>query len=128
MLKYRNSYDVLLGATTRRKSRSCCFFKYFLDKYLRYRLENGASALTWIFDFSLDTVIFSPKLPVLPPTLILSFRNFSRSPGVMIVSSAGCWQSTVNFNICFLPFADAFFFKPLTTIAGKWVSDFGRAR
>ena len=35
-LKYLNSYPDLLVAMTRKKSRSCCFFKYLLDKYFKY--------------------------------------------------------------------------------------------
>merc|ERR1719229_189583 len=112
----RNSYDVLFGATTRRKSRNCCIFKYFLDKYFKYLLEKGASALTWIFAFSLETVTLSPRLPVLPSTLILLLKNFSRSFGSMMLSSEGCWQSTVNFSNCFLPLAATFFFRPLIGI------------
>merc|ERR1719171_2943789 len=116
MLKYRSSYEVLFGAMTCRKSRSCCFFKYFLVRYLRYRLEKGASALTRIFDFSRDTVTASPRFPVLPLTLMRSLKNFSRSETVRMVSSAGCWQSTVNFKSCFFPFTATFFFRPLIAI------------
>merc|ERR1719229_1567245 len=115
----RNSYDVLFGATTRRKSRNCCIFKYFLDKYFKYLFENGASALTWILALSLETVTLSPRLPVLPSTLILLLKNFSRSLGSIMLSSAGCWQSTVNFNCCFLPLAATFFFKPLIAILSR---------
>merc|ERR1719203_1410951 len=115
MLKYRNSYDVLFGATTRKKSRNCCAFKYFLDKYFKYRFENGASALTWIFALSRDTVTFSPRFPVFPSTLMRLFKNFSSSFVSMLLSD-GCWQSIVNFNICFLPLAATFFFKPLIAI------------
>merc|ERR1740129_2659920 len=116
MLKYRSSYDVLLGATTRKKSRSCCAFRYFLERYLRYRLENGDSAFTWIFCLSREMTTLSPKLPVLPSTLMRALRNFSKSLVSRMLSSAGCWQSIVNFKVCFLPFTTTFFFRPLTPI------------
>merc|ERR1719330_1166079 len=116
MLKYRSSYDVLFGATTRRKSRSCWALRYFLDRYLRYRFEKGASAFTWIFALSRVIVTFSPRFPVLPSTLIRLLKNFSKSLGSMILSSAGCWQSTVNFSIFFFSFEATFFFRPLIGI------------
>merc|ERR1740129_1485838 len=116
MLKYRSSYDVLLGATTRKKSRNCCAFRYFFDKYLRYRLEKGVSAFTWIFCLSREMATLSPKLPVLPSILMRALRNFSKSLVSRILSSAGCWQSIVNFKVCFLPFTTTFFFRPLTPI------------
>merc|ERR1719252_552728 len=119
MLKYRSSYEVLFGAITWRKSRSCCFFRYFFVRYFRYLLEKGASALTRIFDFSRDTATASPRFPVLPLTLIRSLKNFSRSETVRIVSSAGCWQSTVNLSIVFLPFTATFFFSPLIAMAAR---------
>merc|ERR1740129_2018312 len=105
---------VLLGATTRRKSRSCCIFRYFLERYLRYFLEKGASAFTWILDFSRLTVIFSPRFPVLPSTLMRFRRNFSRSLVSMMLSSDGCVQSMEYFRTCFLPLTATFFFRPLT--------------
>merc|ERR1719382_1359696 len=111
---------------TRRKSRNCCIFKYFLDKYFKYLFEKGASAQTWILDLSLETVTFSPKLPVLPTTLILLLKNFSKSFGSMMLSSEGCWQSTVNFIICFLPLAATFFFRPLIGMLAKGGGDVGR--
>merc|ERR550514_193632 len=120
MLKYRNSYEVLFGATTWRKSRSCCFFKYFFVRYFKYRLENGASAVTWILDFSRATVTASPRFPVLPPTLMRSLKNFSRSATVKMLSSTGCWQSTVNLRFAFLVLVPAFFFNPLITMASSY--------
>merc|ERR1719479_655550 len=116
MLKYRSSYDVLLGATTRRKSRNCCALRYFFERYFRYRLENGASAFTWIFCLSREMTTLSPKFPVLPSTLMRALKNFSKSLVPSILSSAGCWQSIVNFKVCFLPFTTSFFFRPLTPI------------
>ena len=102
----------------RRKSRSCCDFRYFLPKYFRYRLEKGASTVTWTFDFSLLMLTLSPKFPVLPSTLMRPSRNFSKSLVSMMLSEAGCSQSMVYFATPFLPLsAPAFFFRPLVTIS-----------
>ena len=101
----------------RRKSRSCCDFRYFLPKYFRYRLEKGASTVTWTFDFSLLMLTLSPKFPVLPSTLMRPSRNFSKSLVSMMLSEDGCSQSMVYLNVLFLPLsAPAFVFKPLATI------------
>lgn len=67
----------LFVAITCNQSLSCCFFKYFFVKYFRYRFEKGSTAVTWIFVLSLVMVTWSPRLPALPLTLILSCRNFS---------------------------------------------------
>ena len=101
----------------RRKSRSCCDFRYFLPKYFRYRLEKGASTVTWTFDFSLLMLTLSPKFPVLPSTLMRPSRNFSKSLVSMMLSEDGCSQSMVYLSVLFLPLsAPAFVFKPLATI------------
>mmetsp|Transcript_14614 Transcript_14614/g.38749 ORF Transcript_14614/g.38749 Transcript_14614/m.38749 type:complete len:294 (+) Transcript_14614:226-1107(+) len=75
-----------------------------------------------IFDFSRATVTLSPRLPVLPSTLMRSFRNFSKSLHSMMLSSAGCWQSIVNFSVDFLPLTTPFFLRPLTAIVA-WAGE-----
>jgi hypothetical protein len=67
-------------------------------------LENGNSATTLIFDFSRDTTTLVPRTPALPPTLILSLRNFSNSAVLRTSSSTGALQSMVNLTVlAFLP-------------------------
>merc|ERR1719345_683132 len=77
------------------------------------RFENGASAVTLILDFSREMVNASPRFPVLPLTLIRSLKNFSKSATVKMLSSTGCWQSTVNLSMAFLVFCTPFLvFRP----------------
>merc|ERR1719195_940622 len=52
-----------------------------------------------------DSLFFLPKLLVLPPTLILSLRYFSKSWLFMMPSSTGWVQSMVNLR-------DSLFFLP----------------
>jgi len=59
------------------QSRNCCFFRYFLERYLRYLFERAVSDETRTLALSRETDTRLPRLPVLPPTLILSVRNFS---------------------------------------------------
>ena len=47
-------------------------------RYLRYLLEKGASAVTRSFVLSREMVTASPSMPVLPLTLMRSWRNFSK--------------------------------------------------
>merc|ERR1719323_2420139 len=94
---------------TCKKSRNCCFFKYFLVKYFKYLLENGSSALTEIFDFSRLILTLSPKFPVFPLTLILSLKNCSNLDGSMMLSRTGCSQSTTKVVTTFLALEAVFF-------------------
>eukprot|EP00972_Heterocapsa_arctica_P112651 16432968-Heterocapsa_arctica.AAC.2 len=46
-----------------------------------------------------------------------------------MLSSAGCWQSIVNFSVDFLPLTTPFFLRPLTAIvawAGEEWGGYGR--
>uniref|UniRef100_A0A7C8YS70 Uncharacterized protein n=1 Tax=Opuntia streptacantha TaxID=393608 RepID=A0A7C8YS70_OPUST len=106
MLKYLNSYTLrsLLEAMTRSQSLTLCFFKYFFVKYFKYLLEKLESEVTMILFLSRVMVTESPRLPALPPTLILSWRNFSREAISMILSSTGFEQSIVKVAPFFLPF------------------------
>jgi len=52
----------------------------------------------------------SPNTPVLPPTLIRSFKNFSKEEISKISSAAGSVQSMVNFCDAFFGPVDFFFF------------------
>merc|ERR1719265_1826391 len=104
MLKYRSSYVVLFGATTWRKSRRFCFFRYFFVRYFRYRLEKAMSVVTHTLLFSRVTLTASPRLPVLPLTLMRSWKYFSSCATSMMLSSTGWWQSTKNLLVTFFTF------------------------
>merc|ERR1719483_856510 len=93
----------LAEATTRSQSLRLFFLRYFLVKYLRYLLEKGTSEVRAIFVFCLSMVNSLPKLLVLPPTLIRSWRYFSKSAQFMIPSSTGWVQSMKSLIWFFLP-------------------------
>merc|ERR1719365_518227 len=95
-------------ATTRSQSLRLFFFKYFLVRYLRYLLEKGMSEVKAILVFCLSMLNSLPKLLVLPPILIRSWRYFSKSAQFMIPSSTGWVQSIKSLIWFFLPS----FFKP----------------
>merc|ERR1719161_373875 len=137
MLKYFSSYVSFFGAMTCKKSRRFCFFKYFFVRYFRYRLENLISDVTdtSTFCFSLLTLIASPKFPVLPFTLMRSWKYFSSCATSMMLSSQGCLHSTKNFDTVFfvkvlpLPFSLPFpVFLPAFPIAAFAISKKKRKR
>ena len=68
-----------------------------------YLLEKLLSELTVILFLSLVTVTESPSAPALPPTLILSRRNFSNEAMSMILSSTGFAQSITKVTPFFFP-------------------------
>lgn len=68
-----------------------------------YRLEKLLSEVTEILLFSRTTMTDSPRAPALPPTLILSWRNFSSEAMSMILSSTGLAQSITNVAPFFFP-------------------------
>merc|ERR1719187_750129 len=72
-------------------------------RYLRYLLEKGMSEVRAILVFCLSMVNSFPKLLVLPPTLILSWRYFSKSAQFMMPSSTGWVQSMNSLIWFFLP-------------------------
>merc|ERR1719356_779532 len=69
------------------------------------RLEKAVVEVTAILFFSLMRATSLPKLLVLPPTLILSLKYFSKSWLFMMPSSTGWVQSMVNLR-------DSLFFLP----------------
>jgi len=71
----------------------------------KYRLEKLLSEVTVILLFSRVTVTVSPRAPAFPPTLILSWRNFSREAISMILSSTGLAQSMTKDAPFFFPLA-----------------------
>merc|ERR1740131_677881 len=87
------SIESLELATTRSQSLRLFFFKYFLVRYLRYLLEKGMSEVKAILVFCLSMLNSLPKLLVLPPILIRSWRYFSKSAQFMMPSSTGWVQS-----------------------------------
>ena len=116
-LKNRNSYTPFEVDTTRSQSRSCCFLRNFFvllrswailhviqaqyntHRYFRYRPENSWCATTSILPSPCcDITIVSPRLPVLPSTLIRSCRNFSNAETSKILSLAG-WEALM-INYC----------------------------
>merc|ERR1719297_498428 len=96
-------------ATTRSQSLRLFFFKYFLVRYFRYLLEKGMSEVKAILVFCLSMANSLPKLLVLPPILMRSWRYFSKSAQFMIPSSTG-WVQSMNSLIWFF-FPN--FFTPL---------------
>lgn len=70
-------------------------------------MEKLLSEVTEILFFSRVTVTDSPRAPALPPTLIRSWRNFSREAMSMILSSTGFAQSMTNVAPFFLPLGPA---------------------
>merc|ERR1719247_448421 len=104
-------FRYFFGAMTCKKSRKFCFFRY-----LMYRFENFSSSedtATVTLFLSLVILISSPRLPVLPFTLIRSWKYFSSCATSMILSSHGCWQSTQYFDTVFFTSP---FFAPLTPL------------
>merc|ERR1719391_159843 len=98
-----SSLLILAEATTRSQSRRLFFFKYFLVKYFRYLLEKGTLEVRLILVFARSRVTSLPKLEVLPLTLILSWRYFSKSATFMMPSSTGWVQSMASLIWFFLP-------------------------
>ncbi|KVH94518.1 hypothetical protein Ccrd_003454 [Cynara cardunculus var. scolymus] len=70
---------------------------------VRYLFEKLLSEVTEILFFSRVIVTESPRLPALPPTLILSCRNFSSDAISMILSSTGFPQSMTKVAPFFFP-------------------------
>merc|ERR1719187_2134465 len=101
--KYLSSYASLAEATTRSQSRRLFFLRYFLVRYLRYLLEKGMSEVRTILVFTRSITSSLPKLLVLPPTLILSWRYFSKSAQFMMPSSTGWVQSMKSLIWFFFP-------------------------
>merc|ERR1719427_1429011 len=93
----------LAEATTRSQSLKLFFFRYFFVRYFRYLLEKGTSEVSAILVFCLSIVSSFPKLLVLPPTLIHSWRYFSKSAQFMMPSSTGWVQSMKSLIWFFLP-------------------------
>merc|ERR1719400_1406313 len=90
-------------ATTRSQSLRLFFFKYFLVRYFRYLLEKGMPEVKAILVFCLSMVKSLPKLLVFPPTLMRSWRYFSKSAQFMMPSSTGWVQSMKSLIWFFLP-------------------------
>merc|ERR1719513_75980 len=117
----------LADATTRSQSLKLFFLRYFFVRYFRYLLEKGTSEVRAILVFCLSMVSSLPKLLVLPPTLIRSWRYFSKSAQFMIPSSTGWVQSMKSLIWFFLPgffaafLAGAIFTGTVTQRAGSLV-------
>merc|ERR1712121_178750 len=88
------------------QSRRLFFFKYFLAKYFKYRLEKLMSDVRGILDLVFSKLTWLPKFWVLPFTLMRLRRNSSNAAMSMMPSSTGCVQSIVYLMISF------FFFLP----------------
>src|SRR5574337_575646 len=97
----------LFEAISRSQSCTFCFFRYFFVKYFKYLFEKLLSEVTVILLFSRVTETASPKAPALPPTLILSRRNFSKEAMSIILSSTGFEQSIVKVTPFFFPLGPA---------------------
>merc|ERR1719187_103733 len=98
--KYLSSRASLADATTLSQSLRLFFLRYFLVRYLRYLLEKGMSEVRQILVLTRSITNSLPKLLVLPPTLILSCRYFSKSAQFMMPSSTG-WVQSMNSLIWF---------------------------
>jgi hypothetical protein len=85
------------------------------DRYLRYRPENSWLAMTSIFPSPCWLMVMvSPRLPVRPPTLMRSWRNFSYCDRSKILSLTGWDALMINFFVTFwplLPFLELVFYK-----------------
>merc|ERR1719323_92408 len=93
----------LADATTLSQSLRLFFLRYFLVRYFRYLLEKGISEVRQILVLTRSITNSLPKLLVLPPTLILSWRYFSKSAQFMMPSSTGWVQSMNSLIWFFLP-------------------------
>lgn len=87
--------------------------RYFFERYFKYLLENGSSALTKSLEFSREIATFLPRFPALPLTLILSCKNFSKAAGSMTLSPTGWERSMVNLATFFAAVL-CVFYNPIT--------------
>jgi len=102
-LKNLNSYTPFEVEITLSQSLKLCFLRNFFVRYFKYRPLNFAPlATTTIFPSSRVIERSSPRLPVRPSTLILSWRNFSNADGSKILSFVGADASRTYFWDCFL--------------------------
>lgn len=92
-------------AITYKNSLKLCFFKYFFVKYFKYLFEKGMLAETVILLASFDTLTCSPKLPTLPSTLILAFKNSVKLVVLKTLSSTGLEQSIEKLWLTFFYWA-----------------------
>lgn len=105
MLKYLIWYPVFPVAMTYKNSLKLCFLRYFLVKYFKYLFENGTLAVTVILLASLATLTCSPKLPTLPSTFILAFKNSAKLVVLKTLSSTGLEQSIEKLWLTFFYWA-----------------------